>query len=176
MKKLVVLIICTHFLACQPKKNPTNETPVADTTQAYQPDQDLINQNVTGDYAYVEKSASGFTYCEFSIQQLDQLNGEFTVTLFGNKNDTEYTDPKGSASYPLQITKTDDGHLQVQPQIADIDEWTQSEKKYPGLDKVFFADGSGFPMQNLYRKGKDFIIAQPNSDADSVVLKRVPFK
>lgn len=181
MKKVIAIVLSIHLLfGCQAKKNETDEPvnlPSGDVAQDaadYKPDQEVIDQNVTGDYAYVEKSASGYTYCEFSIQDLDQLSGEITVTLFGNKNDTEYTDPKGSASYPLQITRSDNGQLQVQPEIADIDEWTQSEKKFPGLDKLFFADGSGFPMQTLFRKGRTFILAQ--TDADSIVLQRVNVK
>jgi hypothetical protein len=177
MKKLAAIVLSTYLLlACQPKKNATSEISNPDSTSTqseseYKPDQEVIDQNVTGDYAYVEKSASGYTYCEFSIQQLDQLSGDLTVTLFANKNDTEYTDPKGSVTYPLQITRQDGGQLQMQPEIADIEDWTQSTQKFPGLDKLFFLDGSGFPIQNLFRKGKTFILAQ--SGADSIVLKRV---
>lgn len=182
MKKLIIILFSAHlFIACQSKKNAEEvdgPNPKADSSQnlAYKPDEDVVNLNVTGDYAYVEKSVNGYTYCEFSIQQLDELSGEFTVTLFENKNDIEYTNPKGSASYPLHITMNDGGQLQVQPEIADVDDWDQSKQKFPGLDKLFFADGSGFPMQNLYRKGKDFIIVQQGSDADSIILKHVKVK
>jgi hypothetical protein len=176
MKKIITLLLGVNLLLTCQSKNTASETTTtpADTAQnipEYKPDQEAIDQNVTGDYAYVEKSDNGYTYFEFSIQQLDNLSGELTITLFGNKKDNEYTEPKASVSYPLQITRSDEGQLQVQPEIAGIDEWTQSKGKFPGLDKLFFADGSGFPMQNLFRKGKHFILAQP--DADSIMLKRV---
>ncbi len=178
MKIVIASLVIVLLFSCQSGKdsNEKSETQSASTDTAqvseYKPDPEIPKQNVTGDYVYVEKSEKGYTYCEFTISQLDNLSGELTVTLFQDKNETEYTHPQSSVTYPLEITISDEGQLQVRPQISDVAEWDEDVKKFPGLNKMFFPDGSGWPMQKLYRKERNLIIAQQDQQADSILLKR----
>ncbi|MGC4023453.1 MAG: hypothetical protein QM734_16645 [Cyclobacteriaceae bacterium] len=171
MKNTCALLILLCFSACQTKKaeSENTNTTVTDSTQLKSSSE--ASANFTGSYTYAEKSEGGFAFCEFSFEQLDKLDGNFTVTIYKDKNGNEYSNPLSSASYPLQITLTDDGYLQVQPEVTDSDTWNTAKQKFPILDKMFFSDGSGFPMQNLYKKSADIIIAQTEQSADSLVLK-----
>jgi hypothetical protein len=65
----------------------------------------------------------------------------------------QYINSKDSTTYTLKIIGNDSTVLAVQSEMGDVD-WDQMEKRFPGFEKAFSRDASGWPIQSLYKKKK----------------------
>ena len=99
------------------------------------------------------------------------------MTLFGGKNDLTYINLKDSLSYKLEILGNDSAHISLRPEMPDAN-WEEMENRFPGFEKVFFRDGSGWPMQNFVKKIRhsrfdmDLKAALSDQSGDSILFTK----